>query len=188
MFCRKFDVHLAVLTLSHTLFAAWSSEPRKSPELTLTQPSGAEIRLSSFKDKVIAIEFLFVRSPHCLQLAEMLNKLNSELGPQGFQPLAVAFGPNAEPGALTHLMDYFKITYPVGYTTTDKVDAYLTRNGKEVLKIPQIVIVDRHGFIRASSGREGDPTLEHESSSATLSRRCSMKALPGQAYNLLRVP
>jgi thiol-disulfide isomerase/thioredoxin len=137
--------------------------PRPSPELVVTQPSGAETRLSSFKGKVVAVEFLFVRSPHCLQLAQMLNRLNSELGGRGFQPMAVAFGPSADLGVLTSLVDHLKLTYPVGLTTSDQVDAYLGRAGKEILKIPQIVIVDRDGVIRATSGRQGDPALESAS-------------------------
>jgi peroxiredoxin len=106
---------------------------------------------------------LFVRSPHCLQLAQMLNKLNNELGGRGFQPLAVAFGPGADPGVLAGLVGHLKLTYPVGVTTSDKVDAYLGRTGKEILKIPQMVIVDRTGMIRAASGTHGDPALESES-------------------------
>jgi len=137
--------------------------PRLSPELVVTQPNGAETRLSSFKGKVVAVEFLFVRSPHCLQLAQMLNRLHSELGGRGFQPLAVTFGPSADLGILNSLVDHLKLTYPVGLTTSDQVDAYLGRAGKEILKIPQMVIVDRNGVIRATSGTQGDPALESES-------------------------
>jgi cytochrome oxidase Cu insertion factor (SCO1/SenC/PrrC family) len=137
---------------------------RKSPPLTFTQPSGEETRLYDYRGKVVVMEFLFVRSPHCLELAEMLNKLNHDLGPRGFQPIAIAFGPYADAGVLTHLVEYFKLTYPVGYASSDKVDAFLGREGKEVLKVPQIVVIDRKGIIRASSGSKGDRTLENESS------------------------
>jgi hypothetical protein len=122
------------------------------------------MQLASLKGKVVVVEFLFVRSPHCLHLIEMLNKLNADLGPRGFQPVAVAFGPNATESVLAHLVDYFKITYPVGLSSSDQVDAYLGREGKEVLKVPQMVVIDRKGVIRAMFGTSGDPTLENESS------------------------
>ena len=147
-----------------TLIVSPAALPRRSPPLTITEPSGAEIALSSFRGKVIAIEFFFVRSPRCLQLAQTLNKLNSDLGPQGLQALAVAFGPDAAPGILTRMVDYFKLSYPVGYTASNKVDAYLGRGGREMLKIPQMVIVDRSGMIRAVSGSQGDARIETESS------------------------
>ena len=163
MFSRKIEVLAGMLALTQTVCVLRPATlPRPSPELVFTQPSGAETRLSGFKGRVVAIEFLFVRSPHCLRLAQMLNQLNSELGGRGFQPLAVAFGPNADPGVLTSLVDHLKLTYPVGLTTSDKVDAYLGRAGKEFLKIPQMVIVDRNGVIRATSGSQGDPALENE--------------------------
>lgn len=165
MFQRTTNVLLAIVVLTAAVLVTQSSTVfRKSPEFTITQPSGVETRLSSFKGKVLAIEFLFVRSQHCLQLVEMLNKLNRELGSQGFQPIAVAFGPYADPVVLGRLVDYFKLTYPVGYVSARQVDAYLGREGKEILKVPQMVVVDCKGVIRAKSGSKGNPTLEDEAS------------------------
>jgi hypothetical protein len=44
------------------------------------------------------------------------------------------------------------------------VDGYLGRTGNEILSIPQVVVIDRFGMIRATSGgRRGDPKLEDES-------------------------
>ena len=165
MLSLRIQAFLAALALSATAISAQAATlPRKSPPLTITHPSGEETTLASFNGKVVAIEFFFVRSPRCLQLAEILNKLESELGPQGFQAVAVAFGPDASPGILAHMVGYFKLTYPVGYATSSQVDAYLDREAKQILKIPQVVIVDRAGTIRATSGPQGDPTLENESS------------------------
>jgi peroxiredoxin len=167
MFTLRIKSFLASLGLA-TFLGEAATLPRKSPPLTITQPSGNETRLSTFSGKVVAIEFFFVRSPHCLQLVEMLNKLNREFGPQGFQAIGVAFGPGAGPGILSHLVEYFKLTYPVGYTTSDQVDAYLGREGKEILRIPQMAIIDRNGVIRAMSGSHGNLTLENESSLRSL--------------------
>jgi Redoxin len=155
---------IVILITAVAIVAASPAEaPRKSPPLKITKASGEEMQLASLKGKVVVVEFLFVRSPHCLHLVEMLNKLNADLGPRGFQPVAVAFGPNATESVLAHLVDYFKITYPVGFSSSDQVDAYLGREGKEVLKVPQMVIIDRKGVIRATSGAAGDPALENES-------------------------
>jgi len=172
MFGMQIQAFLAALALSAAATTVQAvTLPRKSPPLTITHPSGEEIQLSSFKGKVVAVEFFFVRSPHCLQLAGLLNKLESELAPQGFQAVAVAFGPGASSGILAHMIEYFKLTYPVGYATSSQVDEYLGREAKQILKIPQMVIVDRTGTIRATSGPQGDPTLENESSLRALLQR-----------------
>jgi peroxiredoxin len=141
---------------------------RKSPELTITKPSGDELLLSSFKGKVVVLELMFVNSPHCVQLAQMLSELQSNLGPRGLQAVAVAFGPHSDQALVGHVADRLQLSYPMGSATSENVDAYLGRSGTEVLKIPQIVVIDRKGFIRASSGARGDTSLEDEASLRTL--------------------
>jgi hypothetical protein len=67
------------------------------------------------------------------------------------------------------VVDSLKLTYPLGYASKQAVDSYLGRSGNEILNIPQVVVIDRAGMIRAASGgRGGDPTLEDENSLRTL--------------------
>ncbi len=146
---------------------------RKSPEFAIADSSGRTMQLSSFKGKVVVMEFLFVKSQHCMRVAATLNKLNRELGPSGFQAVGIVFDPpnTAEKGAqfLPAVVDYLKLTYPLGYASKDDVDNYLGRNGNEILNIPQVVVIDRAGMIRATSGgRGGNPALEDENSLRTL--------------------
>lgn len=171
-----------ILTLAASALAVPpTAVPRKAPEFTIYEPSGKTTLLSSFKGKVVLIEFLFVRSQHCLRVVQTMNKLNSELSGRGFQSVAIAFGPNSEGAVITHLVDYFKLTYPVGYTTADKVDSFLGREGSEILKIPQMVVIDRSGMIRAMSGTRGDPKLEAENSLRALLDTLLKEAAPAAA-------
>lgn len=158
---------------------------RKSPEFTITDYSGKSTQLSSFKGKVVVMEFLFINSQHCMRVATTLNKLNNELGPRGFQAVGIVFDPpnTASSGEqlLPAVVNYLKLTYPLGYASKDEVDNYLGRNGNEILNIPQVVVIDRAGMIRATSGgRGGDPTLEDENSLRNLiSGLLSEEALSG---------
>jgi peroxiredoxin len=160
---------LAVVTITSAFALPSITVQRKSPEFTITEPSGRTTLLSGFKGKVVVIEFLFVKSQHCIRVASTLNKLNSELGARGFQAVGIVFDPPNTPNGseqlLASLVDYLKLTYPLGYATKDQVDSYLGRNENEILNIPQVVVIDREGMIRASSGgRGGDPALENETS------------------------
>jgi peroxiredoxin len=142
---------------------------RKSPEFTFADSSGKTTLLSSFKGKVVVMEFLFIKSQHCMRVAMMLNKLNNELRASGFQAVGIVFDPpnTTETGEqlLPVVVDSLKLTYPLGYASKNAVDSYLGRNGNEILNIPQVVVIDRAGMIRATSGgRGGDPALEDESS------------------------
>lgn len=142
--------------------------PRKAPELSFYDRSGKVMSLSNFKGKVIVLEFLFVRSMHCARVAQTLNKLNNDLSSRGVQSLGVAFSaPQSEADTVTveNFIQSLRLAYPVGYTNKEDVDKFLERGKYDVLSIPQVVIIDRAGVIRAQSGtRPGDPKLEDENS------------------------
>jgi peroxiredoxin len=110
------------------------------------------------------MEFLFVKSQHCTRVAQTLNTLQAELGSRGFQSIAIAFdAPNAASTGgdmLGSMIDYLRLTYPVGYATRADVDSYLGRSGNEMLSIPQVVVIDRTGTIRAVTGGQTNSTLE----------------------------
>ena len=157
---------LVLLLMAATLAAPSTVVPRPSPEFTIHEPSGKDVLLSSFKGKVVMIEFLFLRSQKCLNIARTMNKLNAELGSRGFQPVAVAF-PAPQSDANGPLVGYtaenLKLTYPAGYANKEEVDQYLSREQKDMLRIPQVVIIDRSGMIRAQSGgHDGNLNLENE--------------------------
>jgi len=159
-----------IITLALTASAQATTEvPRKSPDFTIVEPSGKETTLSSFNGKVVVIEFLFLKSLHCIRAAQTLNRLHRDLGNQGFQAVGIVFGPDADVQRVNYLVEDFKLTFPIGYATFDKVDSYLARGSNEILNIPQIVVIDRAGVIRAQSGKKGgSPTLENESSLRSL--------------------
>jgi len=165
---------LTVLIIVSALFAtslaaAPSSVPRKSPEFLISEPSGNAILLSSLRGKVVVIEFFFLQSNHCTRVAKMLSDLNQEMGARGFQALGVVFDPPNVPDSHGELIrpaaDFLHLTYPVGFSRKAELDSFLDRKPREILNIPQLVVVDREGMIRAvTGGAGGDPRLEDESS------------------------
>ena len=72
--------------------------------------------------------------------------------------------PTSAEKVIPSLVDYFKITYPVGFASKADVDTYLGRTGNEILAIPQVVVIDRAGVIRATTGDHTNPKLEDENS------------------------
>jgi peroxiredoxin len=163
------SILLMTVLVTSALALPTVTAPRKSPEFTIADSSGKTMLLSSFKGKVVVMEFLFIKSQHCMRVAMTLNKLNHELGASGFQAVGIVFDPpnTGENGEqlLPVVVDSLKLTYPLGYASKGAVDSYLGRSGNETLNIPQVVVIDRAGMIRATSGgRGGDPALEDESS------------------------
>ena len=167
---QKWTSSILLFALMASIVALPSAPvPRKSPEFIITEPGGKTTMLSTFKGKVVVMEFLFLGSQHCMRVAMTMNNLYRELGSRGLQPVGIAFGPNADAANTYLVAQSFKLEFPVGYTNNDEVDAYLGRTGTEIMNIPQVVVIDRAGIIRAQSGgRPGDPRLENEDSLRSL--------------------
>jgi peroxiredoxin len=135
--------------------------PRKAPELTITEPSGKQTLLSNFKGKVVVVEFLYTTCSHCQAEARMLTKLQKELGPKGFQVLGLGFNDNAQV-LVEGFIQENGVGYPVGAGSPDTVMSYLGYSVMDRYVVPQVVVIDRKGMIRAQSGVQGDPNLQDE--------------------------
>jgi peroxiredoxin len=161
---KPIRVIFGLLLLGSAFAVSSASLPRLSPELSINDLGGKATMLSSFKGKVVVLEFLFVRSQHCLRVAQVLNQLQQELGPRGLQSIGIAFdAPNAVMTGgeyLNAMVQSLRLTYPVGYAQRAAVDAYLGRSANDMLSIPQIVVIDRAGMIRAATGGQTNPNLE----------------------------
>jgi thiol-disulfide isomerase/thioredoxin len=159
---RKIVTVAFLLAFGAVAAAAAPPVPRPAPELTIVELSGKETSLSSFKGKVVLIEFLLVECPHCLRVAQTINKLHTELAGNGFEAVAIAFDNGVGAPALESLVRLFKLNYLVGRTSSDKVDGYLGRSVMERFQVPQLVLIDRAGVIRAQSRPIGETNLTDE--------------------------
>jgi peroxiredoxin len=140
--------------------------PRKSPEFTITDVSGKQILLSSFKGKVVVLPLMFTTCPHCQHEAQMLTKLSKEFGP-GVVMLGVAFN-DANGPMVSQFVKEFGIGFPVGYASRDSVISYLGLSVMDRWVVPQIAVIDQKGNIVAQSLSGGSPELQDEAYMRTL--------------------
>jgi hypothetical protein len=151
---------VALLALS--LSAVAGPVPRDAPALTVTDLMGQKQDLSRFKGDVVVIEFMLIRCAGCLKMAQTITKLHGEMAGRGFQPVSVVFDNGVSAPVIRDLANLLKLTYPVGYTTSDEVDRYLARTINERFQVPQLVVIDRAGVIRAQSRPVGEMNLTDE--------------------------
>lgn len=156
----RWGVLAAVLALGFSL-PAMPPLPRKSPEFTITEPSGKETLLSSYRGKVVVLAFVHTTCIHCQAFSQMLVKFQRELGPRGFQPIDVAWNDQAA-SLVNGFVRQFGISFPVGYSTWDPVMSYLGFSVMDRPVVPLVVLIDRKGIIRAQSPPQGDPNLQNE--------------------------
>jgi peroxiredoxin len=151
-----------LLAAGALLLGAAAPVPRASPELKFLNPADQEVLLSSYKGKVVLIEFLLTNCPHCSRVAQVINNLHRDMGPRGFQAFGIAFENGMTGPLVNSFASDFKVAFPVGYTSSNAVDSYLGRVGMEYIQVPQIVVIDRRGVIRAQSHAVGERDLENE--------------------------
>jgi hypothetical protein len=112
---------------------------------------------------VVVLEFFVTNCPRCLVVTGTVNKLDKELAPRGFQAIGIAFDNGINGPTVTDLVQRLGVMYPVGYASSDEVDGYLRRQPMERFRVPQIVVIDRKGVIRAQSRPTDEKDLEDES-------------------------
>jgi cytochrome oxidase Cu insertion factor (SCO1/SenC/PrrC family) len=168
----------AFFTLCASAFAI-GPVPRPAASLDFVDANGKHFNLSSYKGKVVVIQFLLTTCPHCQAMSsQVLTKLQNELGPRGFQAVGVAYNAAEKPNgqsANDAVRDYaskYAANYPVGYISTDDAQnktAILSFMGYSVVEVPrlgfpQVVVVDKKGVIRAQSETQGTADLQQEAS------------------------
>jgi peroxiredoxin len=169
---------LAVLLALGFPATAAAPVPRDSPDFTIVDPTGNAVLLSSLRGQVVMIEFLLVRCAGCLRVAQTVNKLYGEMAGRGFRPIGVVFDEGIGGPAVRSFAELLKINYPVGYATSDKVDSYLGRATIERLQVPQVVVIDRAGVIRAQSRPTGEMNLTDENYLRNLIRELLDEGVP----------
>ena len=158
-----------MLASSLTLLAS-GPVPRPSKEFTIVLPSGKQDLLSKYRGKVVMLACMFTTCPHCQALSKVMTKLQGELGPKGFQALGVAFNdevntPNNAVNArvTSNFISEFGVGFPMGFAARESVMSYLGLSDVERWAVPQVVIIDKTGVIRAQSAAGGTADLATES-------------------------
>jgi peroxiredoxin len=129
--------------------------PRRAPEFVVRLANGQQVLLSQFRGKVVALEFLHTTCVHCQNCSVLMNKLYREYGAKGFQPLGVAFNDFA-PMLVSDYVKQLGLTFPVGAGNRDEVLSFLQHPIMQLLRVPQLVLIDREGMIRAQMEGEED--------------------------------
>ncbi|HEY6339911.1 MAG TPA: TlpA disulfide reductase family protein [Bryobacteraceae bacterium] len=157
----------AVLTVSAL---AMGPVPRPAPNLDFVDANGKHVVLSSYRGKVVVLQFLLTTCPHCQNMSMMLSKMQAEFGPRGFQALGVAYNVMDEPtttpaqagAAARDYASKYAAGFPVGYDPHEPILAFLSDSVLDRLGFPQVVVVDKKGVIRAQSEPQGTAALQDE--------------------------
>jgi thiol-disulfide isomerase/thioredoxin len=139
---------LAVMLGPAPATTAAADLPRPVPATTFRLPDGSLIDLAKYRGKVVALEFLLTTCPHCQKCSALLQKMQQEYGPRGFQSIGVATNQMAHMLVNDYRRD-FGLTYPVGFTSHETAVEWLQHPVMLTMYMPQLVFIDRNGMVRA---------------------------------------
>jgi peroxiredoxin len=121
--------------------------PRPLPAFSFVLPGGKTVDLAAYKGKVLVVEIMSTTCPHCQNSARVLARLNTELGPKGFQPVAVAINEDADIGAF---IKTYGVNFPLGTAKRDDAFALAQHSVMQgPFYFPTMLFIDKKGQIRA---------------------------------------
>jgi peroxiredoxin len=139
---------LCALWLCLASFALGATVPRPSPDFAITLNGGGQIHPSQYHGKVVVLAFILTYCSHCQYTTQILSTLQKEYGPRGLQVVASAIEEMASL-AVPDFIKKFEPGFPVGYDQREYVEEYLEHPVIYRLLMPQVVVIDRKGVIRA---------------------------------------
>ncbi len=137
---------------------------RKAPELAFSLPGQGDKLLSQYRGKVVGLEFILTTCVHCQAASHVMSKFQQEYGSRGFQALDLAInaldnGGNTQSATqiVNNFIQQFQVAFPVGWVPRDEMMSFMGFSMAERMVVPQIVLIDRKGFIHYQTPPLGDP-------------------------------
>jgi len=119
-----------------------SIKHRPAPDFTLPLIDGGELHLSSYRDKVVLLDFWATWCVPCREETPHFVELQQRYGDRGLQIIGISM--DDSPGPVRTFYRQFHINYPVVMGTADVGAAY-----GGVLGLPIAFLIDREGRIYA---------------------------------------
>ncbi len=147
IFCLSlFTVHCSLFTAEGfaqppSPYAVEKLSGQKAPDFTLKDINGNPISMSSFKGKVILLNFWATWCPPCRAEIPSMNKLNDILKKKGLVILAVSTD-----RAVVDVKDFLKKT-PVNFTVLVDYNLNVSRSLYKVFMMPTTFLIDKRGVI-----------------------------------------
>jgi len=122
--------------------AAQSTSRQVAPDFTLPDLSGKNVSLSSYRGKIVLLDFWATWCDPCRDEIPHFVELQNKYGPQGFQTLGVSMDDDPDP--VRDFAAKFHMNYPVVMGTSKTGQLY-----GGILGLPIAFFIDRGGHIRS---------------------------------------
>ncbi|MBL8177502.1 MAG: TlpA family protein disulfide reductase [Bryobacterales bacterium] len=116
--------------------------PRPAPDIAINMPNSLPpIRLSQYKGKVIAVEFLLTYCSHCQRASRIAELVYRDYAGQGLMVVGAAINPGGDVAG--YKRDH-NLSFPVGLVTQDTCMFFMQHLPMARLLFPQVAFIDRN--------------------------------------------
>jgi peroxiredoxin len=126
---------------------AYANTPRRVSDVPIPLPTGQKIRLQQYSGKVVLFVIFGTTCKDCIAAMDLLNRVQKEYGPRGFQVIAAAGDDNAQ-YQVEPFVQRYKITFPVGYVNKDEMIKLADIPKDKRPTAPIFLFIDKHGTVR----------------------------------------
>ena len=144
--------------------SAGAKQHRAAPDFNLPLIDGGQLRLSSYRGKVVLLDFWATWCVPCREETPHFVDLQQKYGGEGLQIIGVSMDDSDDPVRSFH--QQFHINYPVVMGTADVGSAY-----GGVLGLPIAFLIDRDGRIYAKHMGATDAAVFEEEITTLLQTR-----------------
>jgi len=141
--------------------AAQNGAPKLAPDFSLPDLSGNTVTLSSYRGKVVLLDFWATWCEPCREETPHFVDFQNRYGSQGLQILGVSMDDSPEP--VRDFAQKFQINYPVVMGTAKTGELY-----GGILGLPVAYLIDREGRIRSRHIGATNPEVFEKEISALL--------------------
>jgi len=139
---RKF-----VLMLVMAALAFGAKTPRPLPDVPISTPGGKKIELTQYPGKVILLALISASCADCIGAVELMNKMQKESGPRGFQAVAAIVGLDAQQNT-QGFIDRYRPGFPVGFLLEAPFRQMADIGVRDRPFVPIFLFIDRKGVVR----------------------------------------
>lgn len=136
---------------------------RVAPEFALPLVDGGKLRLSSYRGKVVLLDFWATWCVPCREETPHFVELQQKYGDRGLQIIGVSLDDSPDP--VRTFVQQFHVNYPVVMGTADVGSSY-----GGVLGLPIAFLIDREGRIRAKHMGATDASVFEKDISSLLAQ------------------
>lgn len=125
---------------------------KRAPDFRVVDLNGQPLRLSSFRGKVVLLNFWATWCAPCLVEMPIFSSWKRQYGPRGFKAIGISMDDGAPPAR--RVADRLKLDYPIAMC-----DERLAALYGDVLGLPLTFLIDRDGVVRARFRGETDSKI-----------------------------